>query len=188
MLITLIIFIIGILFLAGVVIAGYTIFTYNSFITLRERVYNGKAQISAQIESRWDAVSNLISATKQYEEHETEVLENITDKRTNLGSNSTISDIEKNDAELNNVLGRLIAISENYPELKASEVYQTTMESINKYEDNVRHSRMIYNDVVTKFNRKLKQFPTNLIGNILNFELQAYFEQSEEKASMPTWD
>src|SRR5690625_621169 len=171
-----------------VVFVGWTISVYNSFITLRERVSNAKAQIAAQIESRWDAVTNLISATKQYAKHETELLENITEKRASLGRDSSMEEIEDNDAQLNNVVGRLIAISENYPDLKASEVYKQSMESVNKFEDNVRHSRMIYNDVVTRFNRKLKQFPTNMIGGMFNFKEQSYFEQTEAKAEMPSWE
>ncbi|HLS66284.1 MAG TPA: LemA family protein [Pseudogracilibacillus sp.] len=171
-----------------VAFVGWTISVYNSFITLRERVSNAKAQIAAQIESRWDAVSNLISATKQYAKHETELLENITEKRASLGRDSSMEEIEDNDAQLNNVVGRLIAISENYPDLKASEVYKQSMESVNKFEDNVRHSRMIYNDVVTRFNRKLKQFPTNMIGGMFNFKEQSYFEQTEAKAEMPSWE
>lgn len=169
-------------------IVGWVVKVYNDFITLRERVTNGRAQIATQIESRWDAISNLISATKQYSKHESEVLENITEKRSNLGRDSSISDIEENDAQLNNVVGRLIAISESYPDLKASEVYKTSMENVDKYENNVRSARMVYNDVVTRFNRLLKQFPTNIIGGIFNFEEEAYFEQSEGKAEMPSWD
>jgi len=186
--IIIILLIIGFFFLVFLGIAGYGIFVYNSFVTLRERVYNGKAQIAAQIESRWDAVTNLISATKQYEAHEAGVLENITAQRSSIGRDSSMMDIEENDAQLNNIVGRLIAISEAYPELKASEVYKSTMESVNKFEDNVRHSRMIYNDVVTQFNRKLRQFPTNFIGSIFKFEAQPYFEQTEQKEEMPTWD
>lgn len=188
MLVLIVLFLIGFLFLAVVGIVVYGVLSYNTFVRLREKVFNGKAQIAAQIESRWDAVSNLISATKQYESHEASVLENITEKRASLGRDSSMQDIEQNDAELNNVVGRLIAVSESYPELKASEVYQTTMESVNKYEEQVRHSRMIYNDVVTQFNRKLRQFPTNFIGQMFKFEAQAYFEQTKEKGEMPTWD
>lgn len=181
---------IGLIVMIIIIVAfvGWTISVYNSFITLRERVSNAKAQIAAQIESRWDAVSNLISATKQYAKHETELLENITEKRASLGRDSSMEEIEDNDAQLNNVVGRLIAISENYPDLKASEVYKQSMESVNKFEDNVRHSRMIYNDVVTRFNRKLKQFPTNMIGGMFNFKEQSYFEQTEAKAEMPSWE
>jgi|SRR5690625_3449858 len=165
----------------------WTIRIYNRFITLSERVSNAKAQIATQIESRWDAVKNLISATKEYAKHESELLENITEKRTSLGQESSMDEIEENDEQLNNVVGRLIAISENYPDLKASEVYQQTMESVNKFEDHVRHARMIYNDIVTRFNRQLKQFPTNIIGKVFNFTEKEYFERTESKAEMPSW-
>ena len=180
--------IVGFMLLVVILIGAYLIMMYNSFVTLAERVDNGKAQIAAQIESRWDAVKSLISATKQYAKHESEVLENITAKRASLGQNSSMEEIEANDAQLNNVVGRLIAISESYPDLKASNVYQTTMESINKFENNVRHSRMIYNDTVTKYNRQVKQFPSNIIANIFNFSAKEYFEQTEFKADMPSWD
>lgn len=173
-----------------VIIVGLIIWTvsvYNTFVTLRERVFNARAQIAAQIESRWDAISNLISATKEYAQHEAQVLENLTLTRTNLSRDSSVEEIEENDAQLNNVLGRLLAVSEAYPDLKASQVYQTTMESVNKFEDNVRHARMIYNDVVTRFNRRLRQFPTNIIGGMLGFKAKAYFEQTEVKSQMPAW-
>src|SRR5690625_2510012 len=173
-----------------VIIVGLIIWTvsvYNTFVTLRERVFNARAQIAAQIESRWDAISNLIAATKEYAQHEAQVLENLTLTRTSLSRDSSVEEIEENDAQLNNVLGRLLAVSEAYPDLKASHVYQTTMESVNKFEDHVRHSRMIYNDVVTRFNRRLRQFPTNIIGGMFGFKAKAYFEQTEAKGQMPAW-
>lgn len=116
----------------------WMISTYNQFVTLAERVTNGKAQIATQIESRWDAVKSLIQATKKYLRYEAETLESVTEKRISVGKESSINEMEKDETELNNVVGRLIAISENYPDLKASEVYRNTMDSINKYEDNVR--------------------------------------------------
>lgn len=166
----------------------WVIKTYNNFITLGERVENGKAQIATQIESRWDAVKSLIGATKKYSQHEAETLENVIEKRISVGENSSIDDIQKDDIQLNHVIGRLIAISESYPDLKASEVYQRTMESINTYENNVRGARMIYNDVVTKFNRQVKSIPSNMIAKIFNFTEKEYFHGTETKQDMPSWD
>lgn len=177
-----------IIFFAIIIGMGiWIVSVYNSFVTLRERVFNARAQIATQIESRWDAISNLISATKQYAQHEAEVLENVTLSRTTLGRDSTVEQLEQDETQLNNVLGRLIAVSESYPELKASSVYQQAMEGVNKFEDHVRHSRMIYNDVVTRFNRRLKQFPTNIIGGMFNFKEKSYFEETQTKTEMPTW-
>ena len=162
--------------------------TYNSLITLRERVDNAKAQIATQIESRWDAIKSLIDATKQYSKHEADVLESVTAKRASIGQNSSVAQLEQSEQEFNGVLGRLIAVSENYPDLKASGVYQTTMAAINKQEDNVRNSRMIYNDVVTRFNRAIKLFPGSIIAGIFKFLPGDYFQGTETKQEMPSWE
>ncbi len=188
MLIAIILLFLGFIVFVGLALIVWGVAVYNKFVTLAERVANGQAQIAAQIESRWDAVNNLISATKEYSKHESEVLENITAKRASLRKDSSIQEIEDNDAQLNNVVGRLIAISEAYPDLKASEVYQTTMESVNKFEDNVRHSRMIYNDTVTRYNRQTKQFPTNIIAKLFKYTEKEYFERTESKQEMPSWN
>lgn len=180
-------FLIG--FLVLLVIVGFwAISTYNSLVTLRERVDNAKAQIATQIESRWDAIKSLIEATKKYSAHEAEVLEKVTQSRASIGRGSSISDMEKDQGQLDSIVGRLIAVSEAYPDLKASAVYQDTMGSINKYEDNVRNSRMIYNDVVTRFNRMLKVFPSSIIAGMFNFSSREYFEGTETKKDMPSWE
>lgn len=170
-----------------VVIGIWVVSTYNRLVTIRERVDNAKAQIAAQIESRWDALKSLIDATKQYSQHEAEVLEGVTEKRASIGRNSSVEEMENAETEFNNVLGRLIAVSESYPDLKASQVYQTTMASINKFEDNVRNARMIYNDVVTKLNRAIKVFPSSIVAGIFNFERGEYFQGTETKQDMPNW-
>lgn len=178
-----------IIILAIVAIIGFWVMSvYNSLVTLRERVDNAKAQIATQIESRWDALKNLIDATKQYSKHEGEILEKVTESRSNIGRNSSVEEIENAEREFSGALGRLIAVSENYPDLKASQVYQTTMESVNKFEDNVRNSRMIYNDVVTRFNRKTKMFPSSIVAGMFNFEEREYFQGSESKQDMPSWE
>lgn len=179
-------FIIGI----GIIVLGvvWGISIYNTLITIRERVDNAKAQIATQIESRWDAIKSLIEATKKYSAHEAQVLESVTEKRLAIGQSSSIKEMENAESQINNVLGRLIAVSENYPDLKASQVYQSTMGSINKFEDHVRNARMIYNDVVTKFNRQIKVFPASIIAGMFNFSEREYFQGTEAKQDMPNWE
>lgn len=178
----------AIIFFVGIGLILWLIRLYNQFISLEERVTNGKAQIAAQIESRWDAITNLIAATKQYAAYEAETFEKIVEKRVRLTGDSGLDEIEGEEEKFNNTLGRLIAISESYPELKASEVYKETMQSVDKYENQVRHARMMYNDVVTRFNRLVRMFPSNIIATIFRFTVKPYFQQSEEKQSMPSWD
>src|SRR5690625_5213442 len=120
-----------------VILVFWIILTYNNFIKLQENVSNAKAQIAAQIESRWEVVNNLIEATKQYTEYEANTLLESIRQRTNVGRSSSIKDIQKSENQFNQLFGQLIALSENYPDLKANTIYQTTMEKIDKHENNV---------------------------------------------------
>lgn len=170
-----------------VIIVGALISIYNNLIRRREMIFNAKGQIATQIESRWDALTNLIQATKQYSEHEKEVLMNITMARSKQSKNSSVGDIEKDEAMFQNALHQINVVAENYPDLKASQIYQSTMESVKSFEDNVRHSRMIYNDTVTAYNRSIKAFPTSLFAGPLGFEEEDYFLATETKQEMPQW-
>src|SRR5699024_7990020 len=119
---------------------------------------------------------------------EVDTLDSIVKKRISMGSNSPVDKMEKDDTQFEEVVSKLIAISENYPDLKASDVYKSTMKSINKFESNVRGSRMIYNDVVTKFNRIVKIFPSNIIANMFHFTEKEYFQGTKSKQNMPEWN
>lgn len=170
------------------IIGLWVVSTYNSLITLGERVENAKAQIGTQLESRWDAIKSLIDATRKYSKHEADVLQNITESRASLGRNATVGELEKDAEILDGIVSRLIAVSESYPDLKASQVYQTTMENIDKYENNVRQARMIYNDIVTRYNRKLRVIPSNIVAKLFGFMPKEYFQVTETKTDMPSWD
>lgn len=184
-----IILVIGVTVLVIIVfIAIYVMKTYNSFITLSERVRNAKAQISTQIESRYDAVKSLIEATKRYEKYESETLERIVNQRVGILQDSSIEEVEQENDQLDNIVGRLIAIAESYPELKTSDVYVKTMDNMDTYENNVRHARMIYNDVVTNFNRMVQMFPSSIIASRFQFTQKEYFKGTDSKQDVPSWD
>lgn len=168
-------------------IALWAIGVYNRLVRLKEMVKNATGQIAAQIESRWDALKSLIDATKSYTGHEADVLKSIAESRAKIGSGTSVKDIEADNEKFESALGRLIAIGESYPDLKASEVYQTTMGNIDKYEMALKNSRMIYNDTVTRYNREIKVFPAVIIAGFLGFREEEYFKSSESKQEMPTW-
>lgn len=170
-----------------VIVGGYGLSVYNQLVAMREMVGNAKAQIATQIESRWDALSNLMGAVGKYSEHEKETFEKIVQGRQQVSPNSSVEDLEQADAEFTGSLGRLIAVAESYPDLKASTLYQETMQSVNQYEDNVRMSRMTFNDMVTKYNRTIQMVPKNIVANIGGFSKEDYFEGTKEKAEMPMW-
>jgi len=100
-------------------------------------------------------------------------------------SSNDVKGIENNEEILRNLSGRINALAENYPDLKASETYKETMQSINKYENTVRTSRMIFNDTVTIYNRKVKQFPSSLVATVLGYRAEQYLEMDDSKSDMP---
>ncbi|WP_333589722.1 LemA family protein [Ligilactobacillus acidipiscis] len=95
--------------------------------------------------------------------------------------------MDQGDQHFSNVLGVISALTEQYPDLKASNVHLQTMSSVDKYENLVRESRMIYNDTVTRFNRAIKTFPNSLLASPFGFTEQNYFKNTENKQEMPQW-
>jgi len=170
-----------------VVIIAWVVSTYNNLIKVREFVRNSMGQISAQIESRWDAIKNMIAGTKQYTDYEAKVLEEITGQRSRLGREASVTDVEKDNKLFGQAMNQLFAVAESYPDLKASQLYQDTLKNVDKYEQQVRQSRMIFNDTVTKYNRVVQSVPSNIIAGLFKFQIEKYFESSSEKADMPSW-
>ena len=170
-----------------VLIGLWGISIYNQLISSREFVRNSMGNIAAQVESRWDAVNSLIGATKKYSSHEAETLTNITAMRSKVDRTSEPSVVEKDDSLFEQAMNQLNVVVENYPELKADSVYIQTMESIDRYENNVRQSRMVYNDTVTKLNRQVQQFPSSIIAGMFRFSQESYFQSSSAKSDMPQW-
>lgn len=177
-----------ILLIVVILIAVWGIATYNSMVRQREMIPNAMAQIAAQTESRWDALTNLIAAAKQYADFEAGTLEQIVAQRSSLGRDSSVRAIEQDDNLFESALSRLNLVVEQYPTLRTSELYQTAMNSVNSYENQVRQARMMYNDSVTRFNRMIKTFPNSFIASLAGFSEEAYFEGTSSKAEVPTWN
>lgn len=170
-----------------VLIVLWFVSAYNKLVSAREFVRNSMGNIAAQIESRWDAVKSLIDATKQYSSHEAETLTDITAMRGKVDRRSDAAEVEKDDNLFEQTLRQMDVVVENYPDLKADRVYIQAMEGIDKYENNVRQSRMVFNDTVTKLNRMVQQFPSSVVAGMFGFKQEAYFESSSGKADMPQW-
>ena len=168
-------------------IALLMISTYNKLVTSKEKVNNAMGQIATNVESRWDALTSLISATKEYSQSESQTLMDITNARSGVTPNASAKDVVADDELFAQAMRSINVVVENYPELKASNLYQSAMGSIDKYENNVRLSRQIYNDTVTMYNRQIKVFPTNLIAGMLGFDTEEYFAATESKVDMPSW-
>lgn len=172
--------IVGIVFL-------YILSTQRSLVKLDEMANNSLSQISVQLNSRWDAVSALVNLTGKYSSYEHDTLTSVIAQRR-MTQVVTPESIKDQQSAIGQLLGRLMAISEAYPELKASEIYQKTMQSIETYEENVRLSRLIYNDSVTKMNRMVRQWPSSFVASMLHFGLRSYLEENADKKDFPPMD
>ncbi len=165
----------------------WAISVYNKLISQREFVRNSMGNIAAQIESRWDAVQSLIDAAKKYSSHESETLTGITAMRAKVDRTSDPTTVEKDDNLFKQAMNQINVVAENYPDLKADRVYIQAMEGVDKYENNVRQARMVYNDTVTKLNRQIQQFPSSIVAGMFGFSQEAYFQSSSDKTDMPQW-
>ena len=151
-----------------------------------EKCKNAMSQIGVQQASRWDALTALAELTKSYNEHEYNTIKDVISQRAVINSGSSAADADAQENMINQTISRIIAVAERYPELKANENYARTMDSVNLYENQVRMSRMVYNDTVTVFNRQVRQFPTNLVAKMLGFAEKEYLKVEAAKTEMPS--
>lgn len=175
--------IITIILIVLALVALFFISEQRKFVFLSENIDNALANIEVNLNSRWDALKALASAVKSYSEHEFETLSAIIDKRS-VGARSAAG-VSEGEALLGSALSRINAVAESYPELKASELYTRTMDSINDYESKVRVSRMVYNDSVTKLNRAVKMFPSSIVAGVLGINAKDYLVVDDNKKDMP---
>ncbi len=155
---------------------------YNRLITLKNRVENAWHQVDVQLQRRHDLIDNLVNTVKGYAKHEKEIFEEFAKARQMAASASTVAAKAKAEGELTNVLGRLFAVAESYPELKANENFLKLQEELTSTENKVAYARQAYNDTVYMFNRAIQLFPNNIIAGMMGFKPFEYFEVESEEA------
>ena len=170
------------------VILLYFVNTQRSLVNLDEMCKNALGQIEVQLNSRWDALLALAKTAAQYSKHESETLINVIQQRRGENVNTPEAVAEQQGA-LQQVMGRLIAIGEAYPDLKAVDLFKDTQAGVKEYEEHVRLSRMVYNDTATKMNRMVRQWPSSIVASMLHFEQKEYLKTDEaQKKSYPNLD
>lgn len=169
-----------------VILVLWFISTQRALAMLDENINNAMSQIGVQLSSRWDALSALLDLTKGYAEHEYKTLSETIKARRPVTADSSAKDAAEQENLLIGAMSRIMAVAEQYPTLKADASYQKTMDSVNQYEGMMRQSRLIYNDSVTKLNRRIRMFPTSLVAGMLGFAKRDYLEANETKADMPS--
>ena len=172
----------------ALLVVGYIISTQRELVHLDELCKNATSQIAVQLNSRWDAITALAKSAAQYASHESETLINAIRERRQ-GNITTADQINEQQGAISQLLGRLIAIGEAYPNLKADALYKEAMDGMRDYEEKVRVSRMVYNDTATKMNRMVRQWPSSIVAGFLHFTERAYLELDDaKKASYPDLD
>jgi LemA protein len=176
-----------------VIVGGYFVSTQRSLVNLDELCKNALSQIEVQLNSRFDAVIALAKTAAQYAKHESEtIIQAVQARGGNLGGGNqpaTPESINQQSDLLTQMMGRLNVVFERYPELKASDLYREAQEGMKQYEENVRMSRMIYNDTATKMNRMVRQWPSSIVASMLHFDQKDYLKvDDEKKKSYPDLD
>ena len=159
--------------------------TYNSLVSLRNKVKDQWAQIDVLLKRRTDLIPNLVETVKGYAKHESETLESVVAARNKVVNAQTTEEEIKADGELSRALGRLMAVAEAYPDLKANTNFLDLQANLKETEDKIQYARQFYNDAVLIYKNKLEMFPSNIIAAMFNFKPEAFFEASEADKEVP---
>ncbi len=159
-----------------VLVVGFFIAMYNGLIRLRVRADASWSDIDVQLKRRHDLIPNLVETVKGYAAHEKGTFENIAKYRSAAMTATSPADRSVAEGQLTQALRGLLAVAENYPQLRASEEFTALQGQLTQTEDNIQNARRYYNAVVRDFNTKLQTFPTNVFGNMLGFQPRQYFE------------
>jgi len=183
--------------LTGLIILGIIIacivaiaIIYNSLVTQKNRFKNAFAQIDVQLKRRYDLIPNLVEVVKKYMQHERETLEAVIAARNsavsasnraseNPGDPGAMQNLSASEGMLSGALGRLFALSENYPDLKANQNMAQLQEELSSTENRIAFARQAFNDAVMSYNISRERFPNNLVANMFNFTPAEQLESTE---------
>ncbi|MBI2080028.1 LemA family protein [Candidatus Micrarchaeota archaeon] len=154
--------------------------TYNRLVVLRNRIDNAWSQIDVQLKRRYDLIPNLVETVKGYAKHEKETLKDVIKYRGGL-VNGSAEDRTMANNMLTAALGRLFAVSENYPQLRANENFLKLQEELTGTENKISYVRTAYNDSVLELNNGIQTFPSNMIAGMFGFTQKPYLETPGEE-------
>lgn len=164
-----------------VILLIYILITYNSFINSRNLVKEAFSTMDIYLKKRWDLIPNLIEVVKGYSKYENETLTKITSLRSSSYDELTMDNKININEDLSRCLSNIFAVSENYPELKANELYTNLSNNLISIEDEIANSRKYYNGTVRNFNNKIQMFPNNILAKLFRFKEFKMFEANAEE-------
>ena len=158
---------------------------YNGLVSSRIRVDNAWSQIDVQLQRRFDLIPNFVETVKGYASHESETLEKVTSLRTSWANANTVAEKAELDNQLSGALKTIMAVSENYPDLKSSQNYIQLSDELAGTENRISQARRQYNEAVKEYNLSIRKFPANIIAGMFNFDKKPYFEAEEGSNKVP---
>jgi LemA protein len=168
----------------AVVAAGLLILIYNRLVALRQTRKNAFSDIDVQLHMRHDLIPNLVKTVQQYAAHEQQVLENVTSARATAMQAANLGEKGKAEASLDGALMKLLAVSENYPALKADTNFIKLQDELAGVERTIAAARRYFNNATSEFNTACQQFPANLIARPLGFKEEMFLEVSAEQRAL----
>jgi LemA protein len=161
------------------------VFTYNRLIRLRNESEQGYSSIDIQLKRRADLIPNLVETVKAYAAHERAVFDDVTEARARTLAAGSVGDAVAAEQQMRGALGRLFAVAEAYPQLRASENFQQLQAQLGDTEDKIRVARQVYNDTVLTYENARETVPTNLVASMFSFEEKTFFEIEEPVREAP---
>lgn len=157
----------------------------NKFVVLDSRVKNAWSQIDVQLENRFSLIPNFVETVKGYAKHEKETFDGIARARSNFQVATTPEAKMEANNQLSGFLGRLLAVSEAYPELKVNASFENLQTQLVELENKIRYARQFYNDAVTTYNQAIQIFPANIFAGIFNYHLAELFKADAVARATP---
>lgn len=178
---------IPVLIVLGVIVLGLLIFVaiYNGLVGSRNRVDNAWSQIDVQLRRRYDLIPNLVNTVKGYAAHEKGIFERVAEARSAGIAAKNVPDQAKAENQISQALRQLLAVSENYPDLKANQNFLALQEELTGTEGRIAFARQFYNDTAMRYNNRVQQFPSSVVAGMFNFTKREYFEIEEAATATP---
>ena len=161
------------------------VYLYNKLVRLRNRTQNAWAQVDVQLRRRYDLIPNLVESVKGYASHERETFEEVTRARTAAQQAKTVPEQAQAENALTAAIGRLFAVAEAYPQLRATENFQQLQQQLTDVEQKIAVSRQVFNDTVLTYNNAIQTVPTNIIAGMFSFEPRTFFEIEDPAREAP---
>lgn len=186
--------VVGAIVLAIIIVVGGAFSTYNSLVGKDETVATAWGNLQSQYQRRADLIPNLVSTVKGYAKHESTTLEEVVNARAKATQITVDADdltpekikqVQESQGQLSAALGKLLAVTENYPQLRASENFSELQAQLEGTENRINESRTLYNEAVRDYNVSVRRFPANIVAGICGFEKKAQFEAQQGAENAP---